>query len=131
MSALLETRGLGIRFGGLRAVQGLDLRVGAAEILALIGEVPSADSALSAVLVRLRLIGHHLYPRGDGVFGGDDTTFFALDSHNGKPLWSVETGSRINAAPVTYSANGEQFVAIAAGGVLFTFALPPAAVPAP
>ena len=43
------------------------------EILALVGEVPSADSALSAVLVRLRLIGHHLYPRGDGVFGGDDT----------------------------------------------------------
>lgn len=37
MSELLETRGLGIRFGGLRAVQDLDLRVGAAEILALIG----------------------------------------------------------------------------------------------
>ena len=37
MTALLQTRGLGIRFGGLRAVQGLNLHVGACEIVALIG----------------------------------------------------------------------------------------------
>ena len=64
------------------------------------------------------------------VFGGDDTTFFALDSHTGVPRWSVETGSRINAAPITYRVNGEQFVAVAAGGVLYCFALPSVAVPA-
>jgi alcohol dehydrogenase (cytochrome c) len=58
------------------------------------------------------------------VFGGDDSTFFALDAGNGRTLWSVETGGKINASPVTYSANGEQFVVVAAGRNLLAFAIP-------
>lgn len=41
------------------------------EIRAAIIAIPSADGAVSAVLSRLRLIGHHLYPSGDGVFAGE------------------------------------------------------------
>jgi alcohol dehydrogenase (cytochrome c) len=68
--------------------------------------------------------GGLLSTAGGLVFGGDRGTFFALDASDGRRLWSAETGSRINAAPMTYAVNGEQFVAIAAGGVLVAFRLP-------
>jgi alcohol dehydrogenase (cytochrome c) len=58
------------------------------------------------------------------VFGGDQNTFFALDARTGEPLWSLETGARILAAPVTYMSNGEQFVAITAGRTLLVLSLP-------
>lgn len=62
--------------------------------------------------------------QGGLVFGSDETRFFALDSQSGKRLWSVETGGTIMAAPVTYEVDGEQFVTIAAGRSVLTFALP-------
>ena len=70
------------------------------------------------------VMGGVLSTKGGIVFGGDQGTFFALDSRTGRPLWSVETGGTIRAAPVTFSAGGEQFVTIAAGRNLLTFALP-------
>lgn len=70
--------------------------------------------------------GGVLSTNGGIVFGGDQGTFFALDSRTGRPLWSVETGDTIRAAPETFLADGEQFVAIAAGRNLLTFALPKA-----
>lgn len=69
-------------------------------------------------------MGGVLSTKGGIVFGGDQGTFFALDSRTGRLLWSVETGGTIRAAPVTFLAGGEQFVAIAAGRNLLTFALP-------
>jgi hypothetical protein len=41
------------------------------EIRALIASIPTADGAVSSILSRLRLVGHHLYPRGDGLFSGE------------------------------------------------------------
>jgi alcohol dehydrogenase (cytochrome c) len=58
------------------------------------------------------------------VFGGDEGTFFALDSHTGTVLWRVETGGNIRAAPITYVFDSEQFVGIVAGRALLAFALP-------
>ena len=58
------------------------------------------------------------------LFGGDDTRFFALDSRTGQLLWTISAGGKICAAPITYMLHGEQYVAIAAGGDLLTFALP-------
>ncbi|HEX6535156.1 MAG TPA: PQQ-binding-like beta-propeller repeat protein [Gemmatimonadaceae bacterium] len=48
----------------------------------------------------------------------------AADARTGKVLWSVRTGGQVRAAPMTYAVNGRQYVAIAAGGALFSFALP-------
>jgi alcohol dehydrogenase (cytochrome c) len=54
---------------------------------------------------------------GDLIFGGDlDGDAFALDARTGKKLWSFNTGARIVGAPVSFSVNGKQFVAIASGG---------------
>jgi alcohol dehydrogenase (cytochrome c) len=69
-------------------------------------------------------MGGVLSTEGGIVFGGDQTSFFALNSRTGRPLWSVETGGTICAAPVTFSTGREQFVVIAAGRNLLAFALP-------
>jgi alcohol dehydrogenase (cytochrome c) len=39
-------------------------------------------------------------------------------------LWHFETGSALYASPMTYSLNGRQYVAIASGQALISFALP-------
>jgi len=57
------------------------------------------------------------------LFGSDQSTFFAFDSMTGQVLWSMETGGRIVSAPVTYSVDGVQYVAIHAGRDLIAFAL--------
>ena len=68
---------------------------------------------------------------GGVVFGADHGSFFALDSHSGNLLWTVETGGVIYSPPVTYKVDGEQFVSVFSGRNLMTFALPrPVAVPA-
>ncbi len=61
---------------------------------------------------------------GDVVFSGTvDGYFFALDAHSGEELWHVNLGAQVHAAPMSYMVDGTQYVAIAAGNVLFTFAL--------
>ena len=58
------------------------------------------------------------------LFGSDQSTFFALDSRTGAELWSVQTGGTIAAAPMTFEAEGQQFIAIASGRNLMVFSLP-------
>ena len=62
---------------------------------------------------------------GDLVFGGSaDGFFFALDALTGEELWHRNIGGRVHAAPMGYAVNGKQYVAIAAGNAVFSFALP-------
>ncbi|HLB79788.1 MAG TPA: PQQ-dependent dehydrogenase, methanol/ethanol family [Dongiaceae bacterium] len=50
------------------------------------------------------------------VFTGDQRGFFmALDAKTGKELWKFQTGSGINASPITYELDGKQYVAILSG----------------
>jgi len=50
------------------------------------------------------------------VFAGDQRGFFfALDAKTGKELWKFQTGSGINASPITYELDGKQYVAILSG----------------
>ena len=61
---------------------------------------------------------------GDLVFGGSvDGFFFALDALTGDELWHKNVGGRIHAGPMSYAIDGRQYVAIAAGNAVFTFAL--------
>ena len=62
---------------------------------------------------------------GDLVFGGTfDGFFFALDAETGEELWHKSVGGRVHAAPMAYAVDGKQYVAIAAGNAIFSFALP-------
>lgn len=62
---------------------------------------------------------------GNLVFSGAMSgEFFAFDASTGKKLWSFQTGSGINAQPITWQKNGKQYVTVASGigTVYLTFA---------
>jgi alcohol dehydrogenase (cytochrome c) len=61
----------------------------------------------------------------DLVFFADDADFFeAADAKTGKSLWHFNTGQTLHASPMNYAVQGKQYVAIASGSDLFSFALP-------
>ncbi len=68
--------------------------------------------------------GGVLATAGDIVFAGDYTSLYALDARDGTELWRLNVGGYINAAPVTYRADGRQQITIAAGNTIMTFGLP-------
>jgi alcohol dehydrogenase (cytochrome c) len=72
-----------------------------------------------------RSSGGTMTTAGGLVFFGDDAeSFEAVDAKSGKPLWHFNTGQGFGASPMTYEFNGRQYVAIAAGSDIFSFALP-------
>lgn len=59
------------------------------------------------------------------VFFGDDAeSFEAVNARDGKPLWHFNTGQSFTASPMSYAVEGKQYVSIAAGSDVFSFALP-------
>jgi PQQ-dependent dehydrogenase (methanol/ethanol family) len=62
---------------------------------------------------------------GNVVFASiRDGNMAALDAKTGKPLWHFQTGAAMAASPISYSVDGRQFVAVAAGNFVYGFALP-------
>ena len=57
-------------------------------------------------------------------FGDTSQALEAVDTTSGKPLWYFTMGQTIHASPMSYSVAGKQYVAIAAGNDIFSFALP-------
>ena len=53
-----------------------------------------------------------------------DGNLAALDARSGAFLWRFQTGTNMNASPMSYAVGGRQFVAISAGNTLYSFALP-------
>ena len=50
------------------------------------------------------------------VFAGDIKGMFrAMDAKTGKELWKFNTGSGISAAPISYTLDGKQYVAVTSG----------------
>ena len=50
------------------------------------------------------------------VFAGDiKGTFRAMDAKSGKELWKFNAGSGISAAPISYTLDGKQYVAVVSG----------------
>jgi alcohol dehydrogenase (cytochrome c) len=57
--------------------------------------------------------------------GGREGYFYALDARTGAVLWRAMLGGQIANGPVTYAVEGRQYVSVAAGNAVFTFALRP------
>jgi alcohol dehydrogenase (cytochrome c) len=81
------------------------------------------------------LMGGVLATAGNLVLTGEGNGMFnAYDAKSGKKLWSFNCGAGVNAPPVSYTVNGKQYIAVAAGGntqldfkrgnSVFVFALP-------
>src|SRR5256885_16361514 len=53
---------------------------------------------------------------GGLLFTGKMTgEFIAVDADEGRTLWQFQTGSGVNAQPVTFTHNGRQFVTVLSG----------------
>jgi len=62
---------------------------------------------------------------GGLVFFGDDSeSFEAVDARTGASLWHFTTGQKMHASPMSYAIQDKQYVAIASGSDIFSFALP-------
>jgi alcohol dehydrogenase (cytochrome c) len=62
--------------------------------------------------------------KGNLLFFGDDAqSFEAVDARSGTPLWHFHTGQNIHASPMSYAIQGLQYVAVASGSDIFSFAL--------
>jgi alcohol dehydrogenase (cytochrome c) len=63
------------------------------------------------------LIGGALVTAGGLAFMGEGNGWFdAYDARNGSKLWRYNLGAGVNAPPVAYSVNGQEYIAVAAGG---------------
>jgi alcohol dehydrogenase (cytochrome c) len=53
---------------------------------------------------------------GGLLFTGKETgEFIALDAETGKTLWQFQTGSGVNAMPITFTQSGRQYVTVLSG----------------
>ena len=67
-------------------------------------------------LTDLQIWSATLSTGGGLVFTGKETgEFIALDADTGAQLWQFQTGSGINAQPVTYTHKGRQYVSVLSG----------------
>lgn len=113
-------------------MEGVQYRGGGAQG---IGE--PADGAIKAIdpedgtivwefpLVRMSFTAGVLATGGNVVFAGtSEGNMIAFDAESGEELWRFQTGSSISASPMSYAVNDKQYVALSAGNVLYSFALP-------
>ncbi len=80
----------------------------------------TADAGRSSAITMSGLLS----TGGGLLFTADMNDFLALDAGTGAELWRLNTGGRVLASPVSYRANGKQFIAVAAGKALLVFGLP-------
>jgi alcohol dehydrogenase (cytochrome c) len=72
-----------------------------------------------------RSSGGTMVTAGGLVFFGDDAgSLEAVEARSGKAVWHFNTGQEVSASPMSYAIAGKQYVAIAAGSDIFSFALP-------
>jgi glucose dehydrogenase len=108
-------------------------------------DIPSAAGYFSAIDLTtgkikwqhksLPYVGGVLSTSSGLVFQGEsDGHLTAFDSETGKILWQFNTGAGVNAPPIAFTLDGEEFIAVAAGGTslwgspkgdcIFVFGLP-------
>jgi quinohemoprotein ethanol dehydrogenase len=77
---------------------------------------PLQGSARWSVLEHFPTNSGVLSTAGNVVFQGEGTgEFEAFGADSGRKLWSIETGSAIDAVPVSFAAKGEQYVLVPVG----------------
>jgi alcohol dehydrogenase (cytochrome c) len=89
---------MGQTIGHLRAIDVANKKI--------VWDVPSSLPLFAGILVT----------KGGVVFTGDlRGRVLAFDAKTGKELWKFQTGSGINASPMTYELEGKQYIAILSG----------------
>jgi alcohol dehydrogenase (cytochrome c) len=96
----------------LRVLKAIDIRTGNIK-----WELPQPGPAISW--------GGTLATATGLVFTGEEGgAFIAVDAATGGPLWSFPTNQTWKASPMTYTFDGRQHIAVAAGSTIIAFAIP-------
>jgi PQQ-dependent dehydrogenase (methanol/ethanol family) len=98
---------------GMKFLRALNMETG--EIAWEIPQIGSVERNYSGVLAT---------STGLVFYGESSGAFAAVDAKNGKTLWHFDAGSVWKASPMTYTAAGRQYIAIASGANILSFALP-------
>ena len=62
-------------------------------------------------------MGGSLATAGGLVFTGEGNgNFDAFDAKTGQLLWQFQAGGGVNAAPMAFALDGQEYIAVAAGG---------------
>jgi alcohol dehydrogenase (cytochrome c) len=70
------------------------------------------------------ILGSGLMATAGGlVFYGAEEGFVAVDAASGHRVWQFDTNQDWRAGPMTYSIDGHQFIAVAAGSNIIAFSL--------
>jgi alcohol dehydrogenase (cytochrome c) len=93
------------------------------------GSFIAIDPATGEIRWKFEMIrnpsGGAMATAGGLVFIGDaHGNLIGFDGRTGKVLWRFQTGASINAPPVSYTFEGKQYIAIAAGTAVVMFGLP-------
>ena len=102
-------------------------------------EAPPGQKYLRAIRIEtgevaweVPLVGPSSGKRGAGLLGtaggllfyGDPSGYFvAVDELDGKTLWRIPLNAIVKTSPMSYSVNGQQFVALAVGSNIMAFGL--------
>ena len=92
------------------------------------GKVLALDPSSGAIKWEHRVLtppwGGVMATAGNLVFGGTlEGMVFALNATTGERLWTFSANGPVFASPISYLANGKQYVSIPAGDVIVTFGL--------
>jgi len=94
------------------------------------GGIKAIDPETGKVVWEHKLISGNIsagvLATGGGVLfaGSREGNLLALDSRNGKLLWKFQAGTDINSSPMSFAVDGQQYIGLSAGKVLYAFALP-------
>ncbi|MES1255891.1 MAG: PQQ-binding-like beta-propeller repeat protein [Acidobacteriota bacterium] len=105
---------IGGRTGGSMVLRALDIETGRP-----VWEVPQTGNSNNYAGTLSTAGGVVFYGQASGEFA-------AVDARTGAHLWHFETHEAWKSSPMTYTANGRQYVSITAGANVLTFALPAA-----
>lgn len=87
------------------------------------GGIVAVDPSTNKVVWRKRM--PYSMAHGNGILttesglmfiGQPDGNLLCLDSRNGRELWRAQCGASISSSPIMYEADGEQYLAVYAGG---------------
>jgi alcohol dehydrogenase (cytochrome c) len=98
---------------GTKYLRALDIETGK-----IVWEIPQAGP------IDGKRVAGVLGTGGGLLFYGDPSGYFiAADARNGKTLWRAPLNTTIKTSPMTYTVDGQQFVALAAGSNILCFGL--------
>lgn len=68
--------------------------------------------------------GNNIVTTAGGLMmqGHPDGLLHIMDARDGRTLWTFQTGAGVHTSPITYEVDGEQYVAVLAGGQYYPYA---------